>query len=231
MTKAKKGGGQMRKFKCTICGFIYDETIGLPEKGIAPGTKWEDVPHEFICPLCGAPKAVFEEVKEQVIAAIPLTNEEEHVESLRELSVGELSAICSNLAKGCEKQQLMDEMDLFYKLADYYKSKVVSQSGKGFDDVSKLLKSDLHDGYSKANTVASEKSDRGALRSLVWSEKVSRMINSLLDRYSKEGDAMLEKTKIYVCDICGFVYLGDELPEICPVCKVPNFKISQVGRR
>lgn len=221
----------MRKFKCSICGYTYNEATGLPEKGIAPGTKWEDIPQDFICPWCGAPKTVFEELKENSTVAAPTTLEDVHFENLRELSAGELSALCSNLAKGCEKQHLTEEMDLFYQLSDYYKSKVVSQSGKNLDYVAKLLNTDLSEGYPQANAVATAKADRGALRALVWSEKVSRMVNSLLDRYAKEGDAMFENTKIYVCDICGFVYVGNDLPEICPVCKVPNYKISQIGRR
>ncbi|MFA5527569.1 MAG: hypothetical protein WC996_03055 [Peptostreptococcales bacterium] len=98
------------------------------------------------------------------------------------------------------------------------------------DGISNKLKKDLSDGYPLANAESKAAADRGALRALVWGEKVSIMLNSLLNRYQKEGDAILEKTKIYVCDICGFVYLGDNLPEICPVCKVPNFKILQVGR-
>lgn len=221
----------MSKFKCSICGFIYDEAAGLPEKGIAPGTKWEDISHDFLCPWCGASKSAFEEVKEQVIVVTAAASEDEDFESLRELSAGELSALCSNLAKGCEKQHLTEEMDLFYQLADYYKSMVSVKSGKGLDDAANLLNSDLTEGYAKANASASAKADRGALRSLVWSEKVSKMLSVLIDRYAKEGDAMLENTKIYVCDICGFVYVGNELPEICPVCKVPNYKISQIGRR
>lgn len=224
----------MRKFKCSICGYTYDETLGIPEKGIAPGTKWEDIPADFVCPWCGAPKTTFEEVKEisnPTASATPKIKEDESFESLRELSAGELSALCSNLAKGCEKQRLMEEMDLFYQLADYYKSKVASQSGKNFDDIVKLLKADLSEGYSKANAVSAAGADRGALRALVWSEKVSKMADSLLARYVKEGDVMLENTKIYVCDICGFIYVGNNLPEICPVCKVPNYKISQIGRR
>lgn len=220
----------MSKFKCPICGFTYDEAAGLPEKGIAPGTKWEDVPDDFVCPWCGAEKTMFEELKENITAA-PATVDEEEFENMRELTAGELSALCSNLAKGCEKQHLTEEMDLFHQLAGYYKSKVASQSGKSLTDAANLLSADLSEGYSKANAVAASNADRGALRALVWSEKVSRMASSLLDRYAKEGDAMLENTKIYVCDICGFVYVGNDLPEICPVCKVPNYKISQIGRR
>ncbi|EHQ91665.1 rubredoxin [Desulfosporosinus youngiae] len=227
----------MKKIKCTICGYTYDEAAGLPEKGIAPGTKWEDIPHDFTCPWCGAPKTVFEEakknneVKENSSVETQETVEDEDFENLRELTAGEISVLCSNLAKGCEKQRLTEEMDLFYQLADYYKGKVVSQGGKRFRDVAELLKTDLAESYSKANSSASAKADRGALRALVWSEKVSRMVNSLLDRYEKEGEAVFEATKFYVCDICGFIYAGNDLPEVCPVCKVPNFKISQIGRR
>ena len=66
----------MRKFKCSICGFTYDEAAGLPEIGIAPGTKWEDIPHDFLCPWCGAPKSAFEEMKEHITVAASVTSEE-----------------------------------------------------------------------------------------------------------------------------------------------------------
>ena len=45
---------------CVICGFIYDESIGLPEENIAPGTKWDDVPMNWTCTDCGARKEDFE---------------------------------------------------------------------------------------------------------------------------------------------------------------------------
>jgi len=49
------------KYEC-VCGYVYDEAKGEPENGIAPGTKWEDVPEDYMCPVCGADKDVFEEV-------------------------------------------------------------------------------------------------------------------------------------------------------------------------
>ena len=48
------------KYVCP-CGYIYDEALGDPDNGIAPGTKWEDVPDDFLCPVCGLEKAFFEE--------------------------------------------------------------------------------------------------------------------------------------------------------------------------
>ena len=48
------------KYVCTVCGYIYDEADGDPDNGVAPGTKWEDVPGDWVCPLCGAGKEDFE---------------------------------------------------------------------------------------------------------------------------------------------------------------------------
>lgn len=57
--KRARGGLNMDKYVCTICGFIYDEKEGYPEAGIKPGTRWEDIPEDFICPICGAGKSDF----------------------------------------------------------------------------------------------------------------------------------------------------------------------------
>ena len=51
----------MAKYVCTVCGYVYDEATGDPDNGIAPGTKWEDVPDDFPCPLCGVGKEDFAE--------------------------------------------------------------------------------------------------------------------------------------------------------------------------
>jgi len=53
----------MKAYMCVICGYVYDEAKGLPEQGIAPGTRWEDVPENWTCPDCGAPKGDFEMVQ------------------------------------------------------------------------------------------------------------------------------------------------------------------------
>lgn len=47
------------KYVCNLCGYVYDEELGAPDEGIAPGTKWEDVPADWVCPLCGAGKDEF----------------------------------------------------------------------------------------------------------------------------------------------------------------------------
>lgn len=52
-----------RTYVCIVCGFIYDEAVGRPEDGIAPGTPWADVPADWTCPDCGVAKADFEMVE------------------------------------------------------------------------------------------------------------------------------------------------------------------------
>lgn len=51
---------EYKKYICTVCGHIYDEAEGDPENGIPPGTLWEDVPEDWVCPDCGASKDEFE---------------------------------------------------------------------------------------------------------------------------------------------------------------------------
>lgn len=52
------------KYECTVCGWIYDPAIGDPDGGIAPGTSFEDIPDDWVCPLCGVSKEDFEPVED-----------------------------------------------------------------------------------------------------------------------------------------------------------------------
>lgn len=51
------------KYICDVCGYIYDEELGDADAGIAAGTKWEDLPDDFECPLCGVGKESFSELE------------------------------------------------------------------------------------------------------------------------------------------------------------------------
>lgn len=54
----------MKKYVCTVCQYVYDPAEGDPENGVAPGTAFEDVPEDWVCPLCGVDKTSFEEDEE-----------------------------------------------------------------------------------------------------------------------------------------------------------------------
>jgi rubredoxin len=56
------GAEEFQSWMCLICGWVYDEEQGLPDEGIAPGTRWADVPINWTCPECGARKNDFEMV-------------------------------------------------------------------------------------------------------------------------------------------------------------------------
>ena len=53
---------QMPKYKCTVCGYIYDPALGAPDDNIAPGTPFTEIPDDWVCPICGVNKSEFEKI-------------------------------------------------------------------------------------------------------------------------------------------------------------------------
>ena len=98
------------KYICQICGYVYDDA---KEK-----VPFAELPDTWKCPLCGAGKSDFkpEDIRPEIPKA-PVQNMEH---DLKELSAGQLAALCSNLARGCEKQYKNEEAGLFRELADYF---------------------------------------------------------------------------------------------------------------
>ena len=219
----------MKKYVCSICGYVYDEEKGIPEASIAPGTKWEELPDGWVCPICKANKGMFKLKDDEPKEDASDTNISAHYE--KELSPIEMSIICSNLARGCEKQYLFEQSEAFSMLTDFFKSKSVKSSENDVASLMDLINDDLSKGFVNGKNAASEAGDRGSLRCQTWSEKVTMMLKSILMRYEAEGEKMLSNTGIYVCTICGFVFVGDAPPDMCPVCKVPNWKFEKVERR
>ncbi len=216
----------MSQYVCTVCGYVYDEE--------QEGVNFDSLLESWKCPLCGASKSQFEKKSKAVENVAPLKNEnfvaKTKTTSNKALSNAELYVICSNLAKGCEKQYMAEETSLFNEIADYYKTNCEPLKTANNDDIGKLLMRDLSELYPSAFSYANDDADRGALRALTWSEKVSKIANTLLERYKKEGTSFLLGNKIYVCEICGFIYIGESAPDVCPICKVPQLKIHEVRR-
>ncbi len=59
--KVKEEGSDMKKYRCSVCGYVYDPSIGDPDNGIEPGTPFESLPDDWTCPVCGVGKEQFEE--------------------------------------------------------------------------------------------------------------------------------------------------------------------------
>lgn len=209
----------MKKYRCIICGYIYDEA---KEK-----VKFEDLPDDWTCPLCGSPKSAFEEVIEEPQKEEENIEEKQEIEEdLRSLTNEEITYICSNLAKACEKEYKEEEQNLFAELATYFEEKTKEVPGT-IEEIKKANKQEQKD-IEQAMKIADENSDRGAKRVLTWATKTSNMMKIILENYEKKGLDYIKNTKIWVCDICGFIYIGEEPPKVCPVCKVPSFKILEV---
>lgn len=217
----------MKEYICLICGFVYSEEKGHPESGIKEGTEWQNILTDWKCPLCGAPKEDFRQVEDPK-AETGKKKMEIVFKKDDSLRSAELSVIFSNISKGFEKQYKAEEAGLAKELADYYEKRT-PELAKSFKELASAINQELEKKYPLASSVASEKGDRGALRALTWGEKVTRMLKSVLARYEKEGDDLLKGVDVYVCDICGYIYIGNDLPEICPVCKVPKYKLLKVG--
>lgn len=212
----------MKKYRCQICGYIYDDA--------KERIKFEDLPADWTCPLCGAPKSMFEEITEpkEKVTTEPkeVANFEEVDEDMRSLSAYEIAYICSNLAKGCEKQYMEEEQALFQELADYYEQQTEEKSGT-FNELQDLVNKEASS-ISVAMEVANHYEDRGAKRVLTWASKTTNVMKMILEKYAEHGIEYLKNTKIWVCDICGFIFVGDTPPVVCPICKVPSFKILEV---
>ena len=208
------------KYICQICGYVYDDA---KEK-----VPFAELPDTWKCPFCGAGKSDFkpEDIRPEIPKA-PVQNMEH---DLKELTAGQLAALCSNLARGCEKQYKNEEAGLFRELADYFTKITPAVEDVSVEKLAAALQNDI-DQYGNVRATADAASDRGAARICVWGEKVTRMLSSLVNRYLKEGEAMLAGTNIWVCSTCGFVYIGDEAPELCPVCKVPAWKFEKIEGR
>ena len=127
----------MKKYRCIICGYIYDEA---KEK-----IKFEDLPDDWTCPLCGSPKSAFEEVIESPQKEEESIEEQQEIEEdLRSLTNEEITYICSNLAKACEKEYKEEEQNLFVELATYFEGKT-KEVASTIEDIKETNKQEQKD--------------------------------------------------------------------------------------
>lgn len=215
------------RYVCSICGYVYDDA----EQKVP----FAELPSDWTCPMCGAAKSDFapQEEAPSVKKTVEAASESAHEFSggrdsdMTRLSAGQMAALCSNLARGCEKQYKAEESALFTRLAEYFDSLAPAVDDATVNSVAERLREEIG-GYAALKATAEAAGDRGAQRVCVWGEKVTRMLSTLVERYLKDGEKMLEGTEVWVCSVCGFVYIGQNAPELCPVCKVPSWKFEKM---
>ena len=212
------------RYVCSICGYVYDEA--------KQGKPFAALPETWTCPLCGAAKSAFapEAAAKSAAPAPTVAPPAPAHGELQKLSPGALSILCSNLARGCEKQYKEEEAALFREIADWFAAAAPAAQETGVDALASRIGEDLA-AYPALNATAVQAGDRGTQRICVWGEKVTAILKTLLERYRREGEAMLRDTDIWVCSVCGFAYVGKEPPQLCPVCKVPAWKFEKIEGR
>jgi rubrerythrin len=140
-----------------------------------------------------------------------------------------LQAVCSNLAKACEKQFRTEESQLFHQLADYF-GRVSPQSGSAeIEQMEQMITHQLSQLYPEAESHAVGHADRGAQRALVWGKKVTSIHKSLMKRVLSAKNPSDSTQHYYVCEACGFIALAESAPERCPICKAPSLRFTQIA--
>ena len=212
------------RYVCSICGYVYDEA--------KQGKPFAALPETWTCPLCGAAKAAFapEAAAKSAAPAPTVAPPAPAHGDMQKLSPGALSILCSNLARGCEKQYKEEEAALFREIAAWFAAAAPAARETGVDALASRIGEDLA-AYPALNATAVQAGDRGTQRICVWGEKVTAILKTLVERYRREGEAMLRDTDIWVCSVCGFAYVGKEPPQLCPVCKVPAWKFEKIEGR
>lgn len=212
------------RYVCSICGYVYDEA--------KQGKPFAALPETWTCPLCGAAKSAFapEAAAKSAAPAPPAAPPAPVHGDMQKLSPGALSILCSNLARGCEKQYKEEEAALFREIAAWFTAAAPAARETGVDALASRIGEDLA-AYPALNAAAVQAGDRGTQRICVWGEKVTAILKTLVERYRREGEAMLRDTDIWVCSVCGFAYVGKEPPQLCPVCKVPAWKFEKIEGR
>lgn len=138
------------------------------------------------------------------------------------------AAICSNLAKACDKQMRDEEAMLFKELEAYWSEKEELTEEATLTDLNNYIVEDIDTLYEEVAQRATEVSDRGSLRCVTWGKKVTAIQKSLLSRYEKQKETLFESTNLYVCEACGFIALGEKVPPLCPICKAPSSRFVRV---
>ena len=212
------------RYVCSICGYVYDEA--------KQGKPFAALPETWTCPLCGAAKSAFapEAAAKSAPPAPTVAPPAPAHGDMQKLSSGALSILCSNLARGCEKQYKEEEAALFREIANWFAAAAPAARETGVDALASRIGEDLA-AYPALNATAVQAGDRGTQRICVWGEKVTAILKTLVERYRREGEAMLRDTDIWVCSVCGFAYVGKEPPQLCPVCKVPAWKFEKIEGR
>lgn len=208
------------QYVCPICGYVYDEA---KEK-----TPFEKLPEDWVCPLCGAAKSLF--IIKQDAAPVKRELPPIHMdEEFLHFTAGELAAICSNLARGCEKQYKAKESEMFKELAEYWAAVTPEVPDASLNKMEEMLQDDLNNGYPALRQAAQNEGERGVQRICVWGRKGNQQPVFPAPALSKKRRGAFWPTPPF-----GFAAYADSyiwetsLPSYVPYAKCPHGNLKRL---
>lgn len=155
-----------------------------------------------------------------------------------ERPLGVLSLVFGSLGEAAGRQQRPNMAKLLSSLSLSFQIQAMKEDKQGalaadrsewLGALQEQIKEQLADDYKAGIQTATELGERGVLRALLWGQKVSMIQNSLIGRFLRQENKLLDgDQQMYVCEACGFVILSDGAPDICPICKAPSHRFASV---
>ncbi len=224
----------MDKYQCSICGFIYDEQAGLPEKGIVPETTWSQISHDFLCPWCGAGKTVFQKEGKQETINLKGTKTEKNLEIA---FAGESQARNKyTFFAAVAKKEGYDQISSFFEKTAENERSHAKQWFRALGGIGDTQANLLHAARGEHfewtemyEDFAKDAEEEGLFSLAEQFRMVAKIEKAHEERYlallknieSKEVFAKTEET-IWECRVCGYLAMGKEAPKTCPACKHPQ---------
>ncbi len=225
----------MKKYKCKICGHVYDPAQGDPTQGIAPGTAFEDLPASWKCPRCKKDKSFFEAV-EEAKASNPYAGTQTE-KNLLEAFAGESQARnkYTYFASKAKKEGYEQIAALFLQTAENEKehAKLWFKELCGIGTTAENLLAaaegenhewtDMYEGFAKTAEAEGFPELAAKFRGVAAIEKHhEERYRALLHNVETREVFAKSEVKVWECRNCGHIVVGTAAPEVCPVCNHPQ---------
>lgn len=225
----------MKKYKCKICGHIYDPAQGDPTQGIAPGTAFEELPATWKCPRCKKDKSFFEAV-EEAKASNPYAGTQTE-KNLLEAFAGESQARnkYTYFASKAKKEGYEQIAALFLQTAENEKehAKLWFKELCGIGTTAENLLAaaegenhewtDMYEGFAKTAEAEGFPELAAKFRGVAAIEKHhEERYRALLHNVETREVFAKSEVKVWECRNCGHIVVGTAAPEVCPVCNHPQ---------
>lgn len=224
----------MKKYKCSVCGYVYDPQVGDPANGIAPGVDFANLPQDWKCPRCRKDKSVFAEVAENPSNPYAGTQTEKN---LKAAFAGESEARnkYTYFASKAKKEGFEQIAAIFQSTADNEKehAKLWFKELNGIGDTAHNLVAAAEGENYEWTEMYAEFANTAEAEGFPELAAKFRMVADIEKRHESRYRALLHNVeiqevfrkssvKVWECRNCGHIVVGMQAPDVCPVCDHPQ---------